>query len=72
MRSIVLGVNYNVDKYVPHKELQGLYREISHGNIHLEEISDSQLDIAKTIMRIMILYGHTDGLVEERPWTPVC
>ena len=32
---------------------------------------DSQLDIAKTVMRIMILYGHTDGLMEERPSPPV-
>ena len=67
MRSIVLGVNCNVVKYVTHKELQGLYQKISHGNIHLEEIYDSQLDIAKTVMRIMILYGHTNGLMEERP-----
>ena len=70
MRSIVLGVNYNVVKYVTHKEQQGLYRKISHGNIHLGEIYGSQLDIAKTVMRIMI-YGYTDGLMEERPPTPV-
>ena len=55
MRSIELDVNYNVVKYVTHKELQGLYRKISHGNILIGEIYDSQLDIAKTVMRIMIL-----------------